>query len=125
MLALDLGFAPVPGLYTSGVYLCRLLRQASFVDCQYSLAPVDLGGVNNAMGRASFQLLLAEIHNGKNLFVEYGLLGSQQFDSLLAQLRQEATEMAFFATGVLISALAWKQRSSLSERTEDGPTSAT
>lgn len=129
MLALNRGFAQKPGIYTSGVYLCHLLRQADFIDCQYNLAPVDLGGVNNAMGRACCQLLLAEILNAKNLFVEYGLLGSQQFDALLTQLRQEATEMAFFATGVLISALAWKQQhtgdTSLQESTEHASTPAT
>jgi hypothetical protein len=109
MLRLGYSFSGEPGTHTPGVHFCRLLQEAGFMNCSYLIRPVNLGGWNNAAGRTSCQLLTAQIVQAKLLFVEQGLISSDDFDALLEQKGIDILEADFCASGALISAFATKE----------------
>lgn len=107
--ALGYSFSNRSGTSSPGVFLCHLLREAEFANVTYSIRPVHLGGWENAAGRACCELLLNDMRENKPLFLEYKLISSDEFDTLIAQEQKDIGEIDFCATGALISVVATKQ----------------
>ncbi len=104
---LGYSFSERPGTATSGVHLFRLLRDAGFANVSYTMYPVDFGGANNPGGRASCQLLAGIAEKNKAVFLEYNLIGSEEFDALLLQKQQDAACEDYCTTGALLSVTAY------------------
>lgn len=107
---LQYNFSPYPGTTSPGVHLCRLLREAGFVDVTYTIHPVNFGGRNNASGRACCQLILNDIKRARPYFLDFGLTSAEEFDDLIAQQEKDISDVYFCGTGAIISAVAWKRQ---------------
>lgn len=99
-------FFDYPGTTTPGVHLCRLLNTAGFTNISYVIRPVNFGGMSNASGRATCQLLLKSVQKLKPLFVQNQLIDDEGFDLLLQQKQRDINDAAFCATGALFSVTA-------------------
>jgi SAM-dependent methyltransferase len=99
-------FFDYPGTTTPGVHLCRLLNTAGFTNITYVIRPVNFGGMSNASGRATCQLLLKNVQKLKPLFIQNQLIDDEGFDLLLQQKQHDIHDGAFWATGALFSVTA-------------------
>lgn len=98
-----------PGHTGPGVYFCSMLRKAGFVDVQYQLFPIDMGG-ENPQNRSCCQLFYNDLLKFKGLFLQHKVISEDEFDKLLAQLRSDIFSVDFFGAGAIISAFAIKKK---------------
>lgn len=109
LLEQDYGFSTNPGTTTPGVYFPRLLREANFDDVTYLIRPINLGGPNNLEGRTCCRLIFLQVKRIKHVFLQYQVLQSDEFDTLIAQTLEDSMRPDFCAFGALLSAVAIKR----------------
>lgn len=98
------GFLPFNGC-TSGP---ERLSQAMFTGIGYHLYPINLGGWNNAMGRAYLNSLVVRPAMIECYAVATGLATEEELQPLLREMQRELQYIDFCGMGMLVSAFGQK-----------------
>ncbi|HET8910402.1 MAG TPA: methyltransferase domain-containing protein [Ktedonobacteraceae bacterium] len=93
-----------------GVYFCSLLHEVGFVNVEYELFPLDMGGVEDPRNRSCCQLFYNDLLITRSMFIKFQLVSESEFDELLDQYQQDYFSADFCGGGALISAYALKKK---------------